>query len=98
MKENTELLLIATGAIIAIVVVVLLLQGQAAGALAGSQKIGYLRADPVRITPTPCIAINCEQGQSTAYPVGIDYDGGVLCKCPGQGGNVVYKVSPVRKQ
>ncbi len=97
MNKNTELLVIAVGALVAIIAIVLLVQGQTTGALAGSQKIGYSRADPLRVTPTPCIAINCERGQSVAVPVGIDYDGGVLCQCP-RHVNVVYKVSPVRKQ
>ena len=97
MNQNKELLLTAAGAIVAIVVIVILLQGQSTGALAGTQKIGYARSDPLRVTSTPCIAINCERGQSVAVPVGIDYDGGVLCKCP-RHVNFVYKVSPVRKQ
>ena len=96
MNENTELLLIAIGAIVAIVAVVLLLQSNISGALAASQKLGYASADPLRITPTPCIAIQCKGG-SVAVPVGIDYDGLVICKCP-RHAEALYKVSPVRKQ
>jgi len=97
MNENTELLLIALGAIVAIVAVVLLLQSNISGALAASQKLGYASADPLRVTPTPCIAIQCERGGSVAVPVGIDYDGLIICKCP-RHAEALYKVNPVRKQ